>query len=494
MSKGGRSFPGFEGPARASLLLRFSVGARKMLVTPLAERSLGWQVATPLLAAASIVFASVAACRRFLRLRQQPRSQAILRGGRAKALAADPAFRAVLACGNLVAGGSGKSPLVRVLAKHLLETGHHVVVASRGYGAPHHSHGVFVVDMEPASPCPSTLEESALADELRELVSEYRSWIANKDACETFGRLLVAQDPNREKGLLAAAVLLRHVAAPALPLVGLLDDALQSQHCHRDLDVCLWPVAECAKAPRFALPLGLFREGFGHASIAHLAARCPVHVLNFGPDVGLGGLAPRTLGTAGHGPCRGAENPEALPFADILPWAACTSPRGPIVLAMTSQVRWQDRQGREIDLGKSMAGLTPLVVTGIAAPERFVDGVRRALRSGHGDALAASPLALHLGDHARFDASSVLRLQREAREVSHRGWALCLTLKDHSRWRDDASFASLADSLEVFIGVLDVKLEWLAGGTPQWSTQGDTASVVDALVKTALKARAELPE
>jgi hypothetical protein len=107
--------------------------------------------------------------------------------------------------------------------------------------------------------------------------------------------------------------------------------------------------------------------------------------------------------------------------------------------------------------------------------------------------LAASPLALHLGDHARFDASSVLRLQREAREVSHRGWALCLTLKDYSRWRDDASFASLADSLEVFSGVLDVKLQWLAGGTPQWSTRGDTAGVVGALIETALQRSAGSP-
>lgn len=494
MSKGGRSFPGFEGPARASLLLRFSVGARKMLVTPLAARSLGWQVAIPFLAAASIVFACVAACRRFLRLKRQAASRVVLRGGGADSAQPGAPFRAILACGNLVAGGSGKSPLVRVLAKHLLETGHHVVVASRGYGAPGHARGVFVVDTESASSCPSTLEEVALADELRELVAQCRSWVANRDACATFGRLLVAQDPDRERGLLAASQLLRRLGSPALPLIGLLDDGLQSQHCHRDLDVCLWPVAECAKAPRFALPLGLFREGFGHASLARLAARCPVHVLNFGLDAGLGGWGPRTFGTAAHEPRGGAENPPALPFADILPWPACASRRGPAVLAMTSQLRWQDRQGREIDLGKSMAGRNPLVVTGIAAPERFVDGVRRALRSGHGDVLAASPLTLHLGDHARFDASLVLRLQSGAGVVSHRGWALCLTLKDYSRWRDDASFASLADSVDVFIGVLDVKLQWIAGGSPQPSTQGDTASVVDALVKTALKARAELPE
>src|SRR5438045_2657408 len=43
----------------------------------------------------------------------------------------------VVCVGNLVAGGSGKSPVAIYLAKLLESSGHHVVMGCSGYGSPH---------------------------------------------------------------------------------------------------------------------------------------------------------------------------------------------------------------------------------------------------------------------------------------------------------------------------------------------------------------------
>lgn len=53
--------------------------------------------------------------------------------------------RPVISVGNLAVGGSGKTPLVALIARLLAEAGHRPVVLSRGYGRPHPDDGVTVV-------------------------------------------------------------------------------------------------------------------------------------------------------------------------------------------------------------------------------------------------------------------------------------------------------------------------------------------------------------
>ena len=53
--------------------------------------------------------------------------------------------RPVISVGNLVVGGSGKTPVVAALAATLLRLGHRPAVLSRGYGRTRQSHDVVVV-------------------------------------------------------------------------------------------------------------------------------------------------------------------------------------------------------------------------------------------------------------------------------------------------------------------------------------------------------------
>lgn len=53
--------------------------------------------------------------------------------------------RPVISVGNLVVGGSGKTPVVETIARHLLAAGEHPVILSRGYGRRRPADGVVVV-------------------------------------------------------------------------------------------------------------------------------------------------------------------------------------------------------------------------------------------------------------------------------------------------------------------------------------------------------------
>ena len=53
--------------------------------------------------------------------------------------------RPVISVGNLVVGGSGKTPVVETIARLLLAAGEHPVILSRGYGRRRHADGVVVV-------------------------------------------------------------------------------------------------------------------------------------------------------------------------------------------------------------------------------------------------------------------------------------------------------------------------------------------------------------
>jgi tetraacyldisaccharide 4'-kinase len=53
--------------------------------------------------------------------------------------------RPVISVGNLVVGGSGKTPVVDTIARLLLAAGEHPVILSRGYGRRRQADGVVVV-------------------------------------------------------------------------------------------------------------------------------------------------------------------------------------------------------------------------------------------------------------------------------------------------------------------------------------------------------------
>ncbi len=136
----------------------------------------------------------------------------------------------VIVVGNVVAGGSGKTPVVMAIARHLMSMGIEVGVVSRGYGR-HASH------------CLEVLPESALAD-----VGDEPALIKRNVGCPVF----VAS-----ARLKAARALLQ--AHPHTKVI-ICDDGLQHLSLGRDIDICVFDNRGIGNG--WLLPAGPLREAW----------------------------------------------------------------------------------------------------------------------------------------------------------------------------------------------------------------------------------------
>ncbi|TWT33606.1 Tetraacyldisaccharide 4'-kinase [Posidoniimonas corsicana] len=126
----------------------------------------------------------------------------------------------VISIGNLTVGGTGKTPMVKWVARRLREQHVRVAILSRGYGA----------------------EEGGLNDEAIELE-------------ESLPDVPHVQDPDR---VASAAIAIEELESQLL----LLDDAFQHRRLGRDLDIVLLD-ATCPFGHGHLLPRGLLREPVG---------------------------------------------------------------------------------------------------------------------------------------------------------------------------------------------------------------------------------------
>lgn len=133
----------------------------------------------------------------------------------------------VISVGNLTVGGSGKTPMVKWIARRLRDRGVRVAIVSRGYGA----------------------QEGARNDEALEL----------EQALPDVPHL---QNPDRVAGATAA---IEELDAQAI----LLDDAFQHRRLARDLDIVLLDATEPFGYGRL-LPRGVLREPVASLRRAHV--------------------------------------------------------------------------------------------------------------------------------------------------------------------------------------------------------------------------------
>ena len=147
----------------------------------------------------------------------------------------------VISVGNLVSGGSGKTPVVAAIARMLRERGERPVILTRGYGRREYVDGVLVV-----------------TDGERVLEPVTRSGDEPQVLARTLGGIPVLVSPDR---YLAGSLAERQFGAT----VSLLDDGFQHVQLERDIDLLLVSPADLQDR---VLPSGHLREPLSAARFA----------------------------------------------------------------------------------------------------------------------------------------------------------------------------------------------------------------------------------
>lgn len=149
-----------------------------------------------------------------------------------------------LSIGNITAGGTGKTPLVRYMAQYLLAQGERVAIISRGYRSGWEERGGIVSD---------GMRLYATADEAGD--EPYL-------LARVLPQAIVAVGKKRAK--IAARVETKY-----RPTIVLLDDAFQHWSLQRDVDIVLIDATNPFSNGR-VLPRGLLREPLDHLERAHM--------------------------------------------------------------------------------------------------------------------------------------------------------------------------------------------------------------------------------
>ena len=204
----------------------------------------------------------------------------------------------VVVVGNVVAGGSGKTPVTIALVEHLTATGWSVGVVSRGYGRSAHG----CLEVTAASPPQEAGDEPLL--------------IHQKTGVPVF------VGPSRFEA--ASELLQRHPQTQVL----VCDDGLQHYGLCRDVEICVFDDRGCGNG--WLLPSGPLREYWPRALVAPAGqTSCTTLVLHTGQSPAFPGLRGyRRLADFGI-----RKNGERIALADL------ASPGSPplIALAGTSQ-------------------------------------------------------------------------------------------------------------------------------------------------------------
>jgi tetraacyldisaccharide 4'-kinase len=257
----------------------------------------------------------------------------------------------IIAIGNLSSGGTGKTPMTVLVARHLQSMGQRVVVLSRGHGGTGENRSLprVVSDGNAVLLTPSEAGDEPV------LLANLLPGIP----------VVVCRD-RRKSG--------RFAVETFAPEIIVCDDALQYWQLHRDLDIVLLD----ARRPfdnGYVLPRGLLREPPSHL------ARAGIAVLTRADRLSPGGLE-TTLTTVRK-------------FA----------PTAALFTAIHAPIAWVTREGSVFPLPE-LAQRPVLAFSGIADGRAFVESVR--------ERGADVRQSRDFGDHYAYDAGDIARLVKMA--------------------------------------------------------------------------------
>ena len=272
----------------------------------------------------------------------------------------------VVSIGNLSAGGTGKTPLVDLVVKYYLSIGCKPAIISRGY--QRESKGVQLV----SDGQKIILSSREAGDETAML-----AW-NNPDA------IVVVSEKRKD-----AVTYIANRFAQRLPGVIILDDAFQHRAIQRNLDIAVINTSEPFKKAKM-LPEGRLREPLKNLSRANLI------ILNKITDEKKAGLIMKEVEKTGLPVVKArVKNGELICFSG----AFATSDEAP-----------------------SPRSLNALAFAGIAAPENFLESLKK-----EGVNVAAHRF---FRDHEHLSAK---KLQAVRREAEKKGLSLITTEKDYFR-------------------------------------------------------------
>lgn len=336
---------------------------------------------------------------------------------RARGPAPAPAGLRIVCIGNVLVGGTGKSPIVRWFAERGLARGERVVIVARGVGP----RGNVLVRagstaLRAAAPAVRWDGGEALSDEN----AEHLLLLA---AAFPQAQIGVFQGPDRQAAL-------REIASWGNGALVLLDDGLQSTRTPRHRNVVVWNPELLAKAPRFCMPVGPYREGFPWTFERILAAD-EVRVWSRCREADLAQFRNKVLALR---PSQGRD------------FLCC----GRLELRHVSS---------SLEIGDvAMPGEGAGVVCGIAQPERFLHDLRAHL----GRELPA----LCLADHGT--------VRGEEWAAHLRPWStVVVTAKDLCRWWQEPGFHAALARKTLIVALLRIELCSLEGvplNSRDWTT------------------------
>ena len=154
--------------------------------------------------------------------------------------------------GNLTLGGSGKSPLVREIARQFIYNNYFVCLFIRGYKHEESSNNILFTSKIDAK------EKQRMSDETREHFERLTQLKNAQSFC-------IVQGKDRNKSL---EVLKRYAKKENLSpsqMIIIMDDGLQHYSFSRHFDCVVLNSKSLTKAPFFSVPIGPYREGFSQA-------------------------------------------------------------------------------------------------------------------------------------------------------------------------------------------------------------------------------------
>ncbi|MBF0189011.1 MAG: tetraacyldisaccharide 4'-kinase [Magnetococcales bacterium] len=145
-----------------------------------------------------------------------------------------PSSPAIISIGNLTTGGTGKTPMVLFLARHLVESGEKPVIVSRGYGQT------------------STQPVTVISDGAGRMLQPPEAADEAVLLARNLPTVPILTAPNR---ILGAETAIKQFSATVI----ILDDAFQHRRIHRDLEIVLLDARQPLANGR-VVPAGLLRE------------------------------------------------------------------------------------------------------------------------------------------------------------------------------------------------------------------------------------------